>query len=135
MPPLFRSFDSAALTQRFDTVIQRGVRHQQSGEAVAQRAVDTECLEAVWHVDRHALFRLQSLKGSDHGTGAGQLRTGAFADVLIFDLSKVNDAATYEKPHQLSEGFDDIIVNGELARRNGMFTTALAGRVLRPERN
>ncbi len=64
----------------------------------------------------------------------GQLRAGAFADVLIFDLSKVNDAATYDKPHQLSEGFDDIIVNGELARRNGRFTTTLAGRVLRPER-
>ena len=57
----------------------------------------------------------------------GQLRAGAFADVLIFDLAKVNDAATYDKPHQLSEGFDDIIVNGELARRNGTFTTALAG--------
>jgi N-acyl-D-aspartate/D-glutamate deacylase len=65
----------------------------------------------------------------------GQLRPGAFADVLIFDLSKVNDAATYDKPHQLSEGFDDIIVNGELARRNGRFTSALAGRVLRPERH
>jgi N-acyl-D-amino-acid deacylase len=65
----------------------------------------------------------------------GQLRPGAFADVLIFDLAKVNDAATYDKPHQLSEGFDDIIVNGELARRNGRFTTALAGRVLRPERH
>jgi N-acyl-D-amino-acid deacylase len=64
----------------------------------------------------------------------GQLRAGAFADVLIFDPSKVNDAATYDKPHQLSEGFNDIIVNGELARRDGRFTTALAGRVLRPER-
>jgi N-acyl-D-amino-acid deacylase len=64
----------------------------------------------------------------------GQLRAGAIADVLIFDVSKVNDAATYEKPHQLSQGFDDIIVNGEIARRNGAFTAALAGRVLRPER-
>jgi N-acyl-D-amino-acid deacylase len=64
----------------------------------------------------------------------GQLRAGAFADVLIFDLTKVNDAATYDKPHQLSQGFDDIIINGEVARRNGTFTTALAGRVLRPER-
>jgi N-acyl-D-amino-acid deacylase len=54
--------------------------------------------------------------------------------VLIFDLAKVNDAATYDEPHQLSKGFDDIIVNGALARRNGQFTTALAGRVLRPER-
>jgi N-acyl-D-amino-acid deacylase len=64
----------------------------------------------------------------------GQLRAGAFADVLIFDLAKVNDAATYEKPHQLAEGMTDVIINGEVARRDGKFTTALAGRVLRPER-
>ncbi len=64
----------------------------------------------------------------------GQLRVGAFADVVIFDLSKVNDAATYEKPHQLAEGMTDVIVNGEVSRRDGKFTTALAGRVLRPER-
>jgi N-acyl-D-amino-acid deacylase len=64
----------------------------------------------------------------------GQLRAGAFADVVIFDLAKVNDAATYENPHQLAEGIDDVIVNGELARQNGVFTGALAGRVLRPER-
>ena len=64
----------------------------------------------------------------------GQLRAGAFADVLIFDLAKVNDAATYEKPHQLAEGMTDILVNGELVRREGTFTSALAGRVLRPER-
>lgn len=64
----------------------------------------------------------------------GQLRTGAFADVLIFDLAKINDAATYDKPHQLAAGFDDIIVNGELARHDGTFSTTLSGRVLRPER-
>lgn len=64
----------------------------------------------------------------------GQLRAGAYADVLIFDLANVNDAATYDQPHQLSEGFDDVIVNGELARRGGKFTAALAGRVLRPQR-
>jgi N-acyl-D-aspartate/D-glutamate deacylase len=65
----------------------------------------------------------------------GQLRPGAFADVVIFDLAKINDSATYEDPHQLAEGMNDIIVNGEVARRNGTFTTALAGRVLRPERH
>jgi N-acyl-D-aspartate/D-glutamate deacylase len=64
----------------------------------------------------------------------GQLRAGAFADVLIFDLAKVNDAATYEKPHQLAEGMTDVIVNGELARRDGRLTTPLVGRVLRPGR-
>ena len=64
----------------------------------------------------------------------GQIRPGAFADILVFDLAKVNDAATYQEPHQLAEGMDDILVNGELVRREGKFTTALAGRVLTPER-
>ena len=64
----------------------------------------------------------------------GQLRPGAFADVLVFDLARINDAATYEDPHRLAEGIDEIIVNGVAARRNGAFTGALAGRVLRPER-
>jgi len=64
----------------------------------------------------------------------GQIRPGAFADVLIFDAAKVNDAATYIEPHQLAEGMQYIFVNGELVRDNGKFTTALPGRVLTPER-
>lgn len=82
-----------------------------------------------------AVRSMTSLPATVYGIkDRGQLRAGAYADVLIFDVAKVNDAATYDKPHQLSEGFDDIIVNGELARRDGRFTSALAGRVLRPER-
>jgi N-acyl-D-amino-acid deacylase len=64
----------------------------------------------------------------------GQIRPGAFADVLIFDPARVNDAATYVEPHQLAEGMTYIFVNGELMRDNGKFTQALAGRVLTPER-
>jgi hypothetical protein len=64
---------------------------------------------------RHAVRTMTTLPAAVFGLkDRGQLRAGAFADILIFDLSKVNDAATYEKPHQLSEGIDDIIVNGEL---------------------
>lgn len=64
----------------------------------------------------------------------GQIRAGAFADVILFDPAKVNDAATYQEPHQLAEGVVHIIVNGVLVRENGSFTTALPGRVLKPER-
>jgi N-acyl-D-aspartate/D-glutamate deacylase len=64
----------------------------------------------------------------------GQIRAGAFADILIFDPAKVNDAATYQEPHQLAEGMTYIFVNGELARDNGKFTTVLPGRVVTPER-
>jgi len=64
----------------------------------------------------------------------GQVRPGAFADLLIFDPAKVNDPATYQEPHQLAEGINDIIVNGVLVRENGTFTNELPGRVLTPER-
>jgi N-acyl-D-amino-acid deacylase len=64
----------------------------------------------------------------------GQLRAGAFADILIFDLAAVNDAATYQNPHQFAEGIADIVVNGDIVRRGGAFTAALPGRVLGPER-
>ena len=56
----------------------------------------------------------------------GQIRPGAFADILIFDPAKVNDAATYQEPHQLAEGMTHILVNGVLVRENGKFTGALA---------
>lgn len=64
----------------------------------------------------------------------GQLRPGAFADILVFDPAKVNDTATYENPHQLAEGMVHILVNGQFVREDGKFTGALPGRVLAPER-
>jgi N-acyl-D-amino-acid deacylase len=64
----------------------------------------------------------------------GQIRPGAFADILIFDPATVNDAATYTEPHQLAEGMVHILVNGQLVRDDGKFNAALPGRVLTPER-
>jgi N-acyl-D-amino-acid deacylase len=60
----------------------------------------------------------------------GQIRAGAIADLVLFDPAKVNDAATYQEPHQLAEGMTHIVVNGVLVRENGEFTSALPGRVL-----
>jgi N-acyl-D-aspartate/D-glutamate deacylase len=62
----------------------------------------------------------------------GEIRPGAFADVVIFDLANVQDLATYTEPHQLSVGFDWVLVNGQIAVREGEFTGVRAGRVLRP---
>jgi N-acyl-D-aspartate/D-glutamate deacylase len=56
---------------------------------------------------------------------------GAFADLVVFDLKHVQDRATYESPHELSEGFDWVIVNGQIARREGEFTGVRAGRILK----
>ena len=64
----------------------------------------------------------------------GQIRAGAFADILLFDPAKIHDAATYQEPHQLAQGMTHILVNGVVVRENGTFTAELPGRVLSPER-
>jgi N-acyl-D-amino-acid deacylase len=61
----------------------------------------------------------------------GVLRPGAFADVVVFDLARVYDKATYENPHQMSEGMVDVLVNGKFAIRDSRFTSTHDGRVLR----
>jgi N-acyl-D-aspartate/D-glutamate deacylase len=64
----------------------------------------------------------------------GQLRVGAWADVLVFDPERVADRATYSDPHHLSEGIDTVLVNGVVVRDEGRFTRALPGTIVSPER-
>ena len=61
----------------------------------------------------------------------GWLRPGAAADVVVFDLARVRDQATYEDPHRIAEGMVHVLVNGRFAIRDGQFTDAKAGQVLR----
>jgi N-acyl-D-amino-acid deacylase len=63
--------------------------------------------------------------------GRGQLKAGYFADVVIFDPATIQDHATYEKPHQLATGVDDVWVNGIRALQNGTATGAASGRFVR----
>jgi N-acyl-D-amino-acid deacylase len=58
----------------------------------------------------------------------GELKVGYFADVVIFDPATIQDHATYEKPHQLATGVEDVWVNGVLALQNGTATGAASGR-------
>jgi N-acyl-D-aspartate/D-glutamate deacylase len=70
----------------------------------------------------------------------GLLRPGFWADLLVFDLPRVRDRATnlwphtypFENyPHEFPEGIDWVLVNGQVAVREGRPTGVLAGRVLR----
>lgn len=61
----------------------------------------------------------------------GRLKSGAFADIVVFDPATIQDHATYEKPHQLSSGVSYVIVNGKWAIKDGHPTAAATGRVVR----
>ncbi|MEA5141240.1 N-acyl-D-amino-acid deacylase family protein [Arcicella rigui] len=58
----------------------------------------------------------------------GRLKVGNFADIAIFDPTKIQDKATFEKPHQLSEGMSYVFVNGKQVLKNGEPTGVFSGR-------
>jgi N-acyl-D-amino-acid deacylase len=61
----------------------------------------------------------------------GALRTGYFADIVVFDEKAVAETATYEQPEKLAAGMKYVLVNGKLAVEDGKYTGVLAGRALR----
>ncbi len=60
----------------------------------------------------------------------GQIREGFFADIVVFDLETIRDAATFFEPHQYAEGIDYVMVNGQFVVDGGTKTWERAGRVL-----
>ena len=60
----------------------------------------------------------------------GLIREGMAADLIVVDLDRVRDKATFFEPHQHSEGIDYVLVNGVAVVDGGKLTNALAGRVL-----
>ena len=61
----------------------------------------------------------------------GLLRAGMYADVVVFDPETVADRATFEDPHQLSVGVEEVFVNGVAVLRGGEHTGAKPGRIVR----
>ena len=79
-----------------------------------------------------AVRRMTSLPAQRFGIlDRGLLRTGMWADIIVFNPDTVIDKATYQDPHQYPVGVEYVIVNGELTMDSGRYTGALAGRTLR----
>jgi N-acyl-D-amino-acid deacylase len=79
-----------------------------------------------------AIRRLSSLPAENLRLDRrGALKQGYFADVVVFDPSKVQDHATYERPHQYATGVEHVWVNGVQVLRHAEHTGATPGRVVR----
>src|SRR5206468_676134 len=64
-------------------------------------------------------------------TDRGEVRTGACADLVVFDPRTLRDAASYAEPERYPEGIRHVVVAGAVAFENGEPTGARAGEVLR----
>jgi N-acyl-D-amino-acid deacylase len=61
----------------------------------------------------------------------GCLDIGCYADVVVFDPERIQDHATFARPHQLATGVQHVFVNGVAVLRDGEATAARPGRVVR----
>ncbi|NIR48815.1 amidohydrolase family protein [candidate division KSB1 bacterium] len=63
----------------------------------------------------------------------GLIREGFHADLVIFDLDRLRDTATFFEPHQYAEGIEYVAINGEFVVEDGEFTYTLPGVVITPK--
>jgi len=106
---------------RFYGTFPRKIRHY----ALERKAVSLE----------HAVRASSSLPAQILGLrDRGMIREGFHADLVVFDLDRIKDAATFFEPHQYAEGIDYVLVNGTSVIENGKLTWQKPGVVLIKER-
>jgi N-acyl-D-amino-acid deacylase len=79
-----------------------------------------------------AVRRMTSLPARTFGLKErGLIRPGMAADLVLFDPALVEDKATFAAPHQYSQGFDFVIVNGKITVEASKPTDVRPGKVVR----
>ena len=79
-----------------------------------------------------AIHKMTGLPASRFGLQErGLIRTGYYADLVLFDFARVLDTATFEDPVRPAEGIEGVWVNGVLTYDSPDATGARAGRFLR----
>jgi N-acyl-D-amino-acid deacylase len=80
---------------------------------------------------QEAIRRLTSLPATNiHIADRGALKSGYFADVVVFDPDTIAAHATYENPRQYATGVVHVFVNGSQVLRDGEHTGAKPGMVV-----
>lgn len=61
----------------------------------------------------------------------GTLKAGNKADIVIMDLPRVRDTASFMSPKQFPEGIDWVIINGQIAVKEGSLVGITSGKILK----
>lgn len=80
----------------------------------------------------HAIRSMTSLPAQVYRIkDRGRLIEGAYADIVIFDLARMKDTATFDNPYQLAEGVRHVLVNGRVAYAEKGAIQETHGRLIR----
>ncbi len=111
-----------------------GMRHPRSTGTYAKLferyVLEKRMLTVEQAVHKAAGVPAQIMRFQDRGT----IKVGVKADLVLFDAAKVHVTSSYVDPFKLAEGFDVVVVNGQVARENGVLQPGRHGRVLRAGR-
>jgi len=105
--------------------------HGAFAKIIERYVMDRQVLSLKDAVRKMTSLPAETLQLDDRGV----IRVGNKADIIIFDPANVKETATYPNPHQLAEGFDLVIINGKIAREDGLIVNKLPGVILKPETN
>ena len=82
-----------------------------------------------------AVYRMTGVPARVFGLAdRGAVRSGAFADIVLFDPERISDEADFSAPTRPARGIYQVIVNGKQVWRGGEWTGAKPGRILRRDR-
>ncbi len=96
------------------------------------RKIRKYVLEKKWITMEQAIRAATSLPAEVLGLeDRGRIEEGMTADIVIFDPDKLTDRATYEAPHQYSEGVRYLLINGKPVIEEGTYNGRLAGKAIR----
>ncbi|OYU56803.1 MAG: aminoacylase [Chitinophagaceae bacterium BSSC1] len=96
------------------------------------RVIGKYCRDEKLFTLQEAIRKLSKLPATNLNLSKrGELKVGNYADLLIFDPSKISDHATYDKPHQYSTAMIAVFVNGVLVLKDGEHTDAKPGRFIK----
>jgi N-acyl-D-amino-acid deacylase len=125
------SFDSDADAPAPEGVFLKSSRHPRTygnfARVLAHFVREEKVLTLQQAVHKLAALPAATLSLSDRGL----LKTGYFADVVVFDPARVQDHSTYARPQQLATGVEDVWINGVRALRHEVATGAASGRAVR----
>lgn len=124
---IFRYPNAAVASDGGIVEIGRGMPHPRSYGTNARVFADFVRDRGILTVE-DAVRRMTSLPARTFGfNNRGLVRPGMIADLVMFDPDRVQDLATFTDPHNYSEGFDYVIVNGVPVVAEGQITDARPG--------
>jgi N-acyl-D-amino-acid deacylase len=96
------------------------------------RAIGVYCRERGVVPLVEMIRKITSLPADVYGLRSkGIIREGYDADICIFDYEKIIDKATYAEPSNRCEGLCYVIISGEIACVDAVYTGAGTGRAIR----